>query len=259
MLVGTGKAFQVPSLLGIGARAPYMHDGCAPTLKERFSAAKPCGGGDMHGKTSQLTEAQIDDLVSLPGKPVTLHAGGPDAIATAASRQGGQQRRGQPITARNRHHRAVAGGPTRAIPVAVEPSPSLPRRASGHQVPVLAVIMTMTITACTVGPTTEIPDSAGRHRRHRWSRRSSGERCGRLHRRWHWRRRNRRVHRATSGQLPGASRGVGRGRPPAAQRRHAAGAGRCQDRVRRRPASRSPVLRRPDEGEAARHSAAGGG
>jgi cytochrome c peroxidase len=64
MLVGTGKAFQVPSLLGIGARAPYMHDGCAPTLKERFSSTKPCGGGDMHGKTSQLSAPQIDDLVA---------------------------------------------------------------------------------------------------------------------------------------------------------------------------------------------------
>jgi mono/diheme cytochrome c family protein len=63
--VGTGRPFQVPSLRGIGGRAPYMHDGCASTLKERFrSTRETCGGGDMHGKTSQLTEAQIADLVS---------------------------------------------------------------------------------------------------------------------------------------------------------------------------------------------------
>ncbi|HEY0710681.1 MAG TPA: hypothetical protein VGG33_28010, partial [Polyangia bacterium] len=30
--VGTGKAFQVPPLKGIAGRAPFMHDGCAPTL-----------------------------------------------------------------------------------------------------------------------------------------------------------------------------------------------------------------------------------
>jgi CxxC motif-containing protein (DUF1111 family) len=61
--VGTGKAFQVPSLLRIGLRAPFMHDGCATTLKDRFLNTA-CGGGDRHGKTSHLSEAQIDDLVA---------------------------------------------------------------------------------------------------------------------------------------------------------------------------------------------------
>jgi mono/diheme cytochrome c family protein len=60
--VGTGKAFQVPSLRGLSARAPYMHDGCAKTLADRFAGS--CGGGDKHGVTSQLTPAQITDLVS---------------------------------------------------------------------------------------------------------------------------------------------------------------------------------------------------
>ncbi|WP_437768112.1 c-type cytochrome [Sorangium sp. So ce764] len=59
--VGTGKPFQVPSLRGLAARAPYMHDGCAATLHDRFG---PCGGGDRHGVTSALTPAQIDDLVA---------------------------------------------------------------------------------------------------------------------------------------------------------------------------------------------------
>jgi mono/diheme cytochrome c family protein/DNA-binding beta-propeller fold protein YncE len=61
--VGTGKAFQVPSLIGIALRAPFMHDGCAKTLRDRFTPGA-CGGADEHGKTSHLDEAQIDDLVS---------------------------------------------------------------------------------------------------------------------------------------------------------------------------------------------------
>lgn len=61
--VGTGHRFQVPSLVGIAARAPFMHDGCARTLEERFTVAA-CGGGDKHGVTSQLTPAEIADLVA---------------------------------------------------------------------------------------------------------------------------------------------------------------------------------------------------
>ena len=60
--MGTGIALQVPSLAGLGTRAPYMHDGCAATLFDRFSLE--CGGGDMHGFTSQLGEADIRDLVA---------------------------------------------------------------------------------------------------------------------------------------------------------------------------------------------------
>lgn len=61
--VGTGKEFQVPTLLNISLRAPFMHDGCAPTLRDRFTNPS-CGGGDKHGVTSQLSPAQIDDLVT---------------------------------------------------------------------------------------------------------------------------------------------------------------------------------------------------
>jgi mono/diheme cytochrome c family protein len=60
--VGTGGKFQVPSLLGLALRPPYMHNGCAKTLLERFDAK--CGGGDAHGKTSQLSDAQRLDLVA---------------------------------------------------------------------------------------------------------------------------------------------------------------------------------------------------
>jgi len=58
--VGTGGVFQVPSLLGVSARAPFLHDGCATTLRERFDARCTT---DQHGKTSHLTASDIDDLV----------------------------------------------------------------------------------------------------------------------------------------------------------------------------------------------------
>jgi Cytochrome c len=60
--VGTGLPLQVPSLVAIGYRAPWIHNGCAKTLQQRFDPT--CGGGDSHGKTAQLTKAQVDDLVA---------------------------------------------------------------------------------------------------------------------------------------------------------------------------------------------------
>ncbi len=59
--VGKAGMLKVPSLIGVGGRAPFMHDGCAATLRDRFGV---CGGGDNHGHTSQLTPAEIDDLVA---------------------------------------------------------------------------------------------------------------------------------------------------------------------------------------------------
>jgi mono/diheme cytochrome c family protein len=61
LFVNTGGTFQVPSLLGIAWRAPYMHEGCAATLVDRFGS---CGGGDAHGVTSNLTAEQRADLVA---------------------------------------------------------------------------------------------------------------------------------------------------------------------------------------------------
>lgn len=61
--VGTGAAFQVPTLRSIAWRAPYMHNGCAPTLRDRFTNTS-CGGGDQHGQTSHLSASQIDDLIA---------------------------------------------------------------------------------------------------------------------------------------------------------------------------------------------------
>jgi mono/diheme cytochrome c family protein len=59
--VGTGGAFQVPSLRGLAARAPYLHTGCAATLAERFD---PQCGGTAHGNTADLTAAETADLVA---------------------------------------------------------------------------------------------------------------------------------------------------------------------------------------------------
>jgi hypothetical protein len=62
--VGTGQPFKVPSLIGVGLRAPYLHDGCAATLPDRFG---PCGGGDKHGQTSQLSSSDVADLALYVG------------------------------------------------------------------------------------------------------------------------------------------------------------------------------------------------
>jgi cytochrome c553 len=59
--VGTGRAFQVPSLVGIGTRGPYMHNGVAKTLTDRFN---PALGGNKHGITAGLSANDIADLVA---------------------------------------------------------------------------------------------------------------------------------------------------------------------------------------------------
>ena len=59
--VGTGGMFKVPSLVGLAYTAPYLHDGCAATLADRFGS---CGGGDQQGVTSTLTQDQRSDLIA---------------------------------------------------------------------------------------------------------------------------------------------------------------------------------------------------
>ena len=56
------KGFNVPSLLGLGRTAPYLHDGSALTLRDRLISSR---GTDQHGKlkSMNITDAQIDDLV----------------------------------------------------------------------------------------------------------------------------------------------------------------------------------------------------
>jgi hypothetical protein len=58
--VGTGGAFQVPPLVGVGWRTPLMHDGCAATIADRFGACSTAG----HGSTSSLSANDISDLIS---------------------------------------------------------------------------------------------------------------------------------------------------------------------------------------------------
>ncbi|MDP1825502.1 MAG: c-type cytochrome [Archangium sp.] len=50
-----------PSLLGLARTAPYLHDGSALTLKARLLTGKNL---DRHGKTSRLSDAEVDDLVA---------------------------------------------------------------------------------------------------------------------------------------------------------------------------------------------------
>lgn len=58
--VGTGAALQVPPLVGVGARIPVMHDGCAKTLTDRFTTCAT----SAHGQTSSLTSDQVSDIVA---------------------------------------------------------------------------------------------------------------------------------------------------------------------------------------------------
>ena len=51
--------FDTPTLVEIWRTAPYLHDGSAATLREVLTVKN---SNDQHGKTSQLTQQQIDDL-----------------------------------------------------------------------------------------------------------------------------------------------------------------------------------------------------
>lgn len=63
--VGTGKGldkdveFDTPTLVEIWRTAPYLYDGRAATMKEMLTTHNP---GDKHGRTSSLTENEINDL-----------------------------------------------------------------------------------------------------------------------------------------------------------------------------------------------------
>ncbi len=58
--LGSSKALQVPMLLGVGLRAPYMHDGCAATLMDRLT--NPACAGTKHGNTASLSTSDLSDL-----------------------------------------------------------------------------------------------------------------------------------------------------------------------------------------------------
>jgi hypothetical protein len=56
--VGTGAAYQVPSLEALRWRGPWMHDGCAQTLADRFT---PDCGGTAHGT---VAPGDVDALIA---------------------------------------------------------------------------------------------------------------------------------------------------------------------------------------------------
>lgn len=55
----TDKEFDTPTLIEMWRTAPYLHDGSAATARDVLTKNKD----DMHGKTSNLSKEQIDDLV----------------------------------------------------------------------------------------------------------------------------------------------------------------------------------------------------
>ncbi len=57
----SSPALQVPMLLGVAQRAPYMHDGCAATLMDRLTDQN-CAGS-AHGNVSTLTSDDQNNLV----------------------------------------------------------------------------------------------------------------------------------------------------------------------------------------------------
>ena len=58
--VGTGILADVPSLHALWSSAPYLHDGRAARLRDVLTAHNP---DDRHGRTSDLTDNQIEDLI----------------------------------------------------------------------------------------------------------------------------------------------------------------------------------------------------
>jgi mono/diheme cytochrome c family protein len=53
------KEFDTPTLRELWRTSPYLHDGSAATIRDVLTSRNP---KDEHGKTSQLTAQQIDDL-----------------------------------------------------------------------------------------------------------------------------------------------------------------------------------------------------
>lgn len=61
LVLDTEAGLNTPSLLSVARTGPFLHDGSAPTLKARILAGKQF---DRHGKTSQLSDGEIADLVA---------------------------------------------------------------------------------------------------------------------------------------------------------------------------------------------------
>jgi cytochrome c peroxidase len=55
--VGTGGAYQVPSLVDVAARGPWMHDGRARSLRDAVML------GEGHGAARHLDAERLSDLL----------------------------------------------------------------------------------------------------------------------------------------------------------------------------------------------------
>lgn len=56
-----GPAFDTPTIKGVWATAPYLHDGSAATLLDVLTT---CNADDRHGATQHLSAQELDDLVA---------------------------------------------------------------------------------------------------------------------------------------------------------------------------------------------------
>jgi mono/diheme cytochrome c family protein len=63
--IGFGYPLQVPTLIDVSFRGPFLHDGSVPTLLARFS--DPTAMSGKHGTTAQLSADQIGSLVAYLG------------------------------------------------------------------------------------------------------------------------------------------------------------------------------------------------
>jgi hypothetical protein len=59
--VGTGGEFDTPHLVGLAAKAPYLHDGRAQTLEELWTIYNT---NDLHGVSSYMNKIQLNNLVA---------------------------------------------------------------------------------------------------------------------------------------------------------------------------------------------------
>ncbi len=66
MSIGLDEAWQVPSLRGVSRRAPFMHDGCAKNMDDRFE--DPSCGGRSHGDVTVLDDAERAQLTAYLGQ-----------------------------------------------------------------------------------------------------------------------------------------------------------------------------------------------
>ena len=57
---GLPNGLNVPSLLGVSRTEPFLHDGSAPSLRDRLMASRH---NDLHGKMTLLSDGEVNDLI----------------------------------------------------------------------------------------------------------------------------------------------------------------------------------------------------